>query len=208
MGDKIHMRQITGIFFRKLTNLQCSLLAGAILSLLACASASAKSDVFHDTSMDFGSIRTVAVMPLVNLTREQQANDRVRDVFVTALMATSGIYVIPTGEVARGIVSAGIANPTTPTPDEAVKLCKTSKIDAVFTGVLREYGEVRSGTAMANVISLSMQLMEGQTGKVVWSADTTQGGIGIVDRLFGGGGQPLNEITEKAVYEMLDKLFK
>jgi len=50
--------------------------------------------------------------------------------------------------------------------------------------------------------------MEGQTGKVVWSADTTQGGIGIVDRLFGGGGQPLNEITEKAVYEMLDKLFK
>ncbi len=106
------------------------------------------------------------------------------------------------------IISSSIANPTTPTPDEVTKLCKTIKVDAVFTGVVREYGEVRSGTAMANVISVSMQLMEGQTGKVVWSADTTQGGIGIVDRLFGGGGQALNDITEKAVDELINKLFK
>ncbi len=75
------------------------LLVGALLSLPVSAGA---AGVFHDTSMDFGSIRTVAVLPLVNLTREQQASDRVRDVFVTALMANSGIYVVPSGEVARG----------------------------------------------------------------------------------------------------------
>ena len=201
----IDMRQISGIFFRKVTGLKSFLLAGALLTLPVSAGA---AGVFHDTSMDFGSIRTVAVLPLVNLTREQQANDRVRDVFVTALMANSGIYVVPAGEVARGVVGSSIANPTTPTPDEIVKLCKTIKVDAVFTGVVREYGEVRSGTAMANVISVSLQLMEGQTGKVVWSADTTQGGIGIVDRLFGGGGQPLNAITEKAVDDLINKLFK
>jgi len=205
MGDMIDMRQISGIFFRKVTGLKSFLLAGALLTLPVSAGA---AGVFHDTSMDFGSIRTVAVLPLVNLTREQQANDRVRDVFVTALMANSGIYVVPAGEVARGVVGSSIANPTTPTPDEIVKLCKTIKVDAVFTGVVREYGEVRSGTAMANVISVSLQLMEGQTGKVVWSADTTQGGIGIVDRLFGGGGQPLNAITEKAVDDLINKLFK
>ena len=208
MGEKIDMKRITGFFSRRSAILKILFLTAGFLSISSVGNTAGTSGVFHDTSMDFGSIKTVAVLPLVNLTREQQAGDRVKDVFITALMANSGIYVVPSGEVARGVLSSSIANPTTPTPDEVVKLCKTIKVDAVFTGVVREYGEVRSGTAMANVISLSMQLMEGQTGKTVWSADTTQGGIGVVDRLFGGGGQPLNDITEKAVNDLIDKLFK
>ena len=199
------MKEMKGIFSRQLSALACLLLACTFLSFPVMAHA---ANVYHDTSMDFGSVKSVAVMPLGNLTREQQAADRFRDVFVTTLMANSGIYVMPSGEVARGMLSVGIANPTAPTADEVVKLCKSIKIDAVFTGVVREYGEVRSGTATANVISVSMQLMEGQTGKIVWSADTTQGGISVMDRLFGGGGQPLNNITEKAVDDLINKLFK
>jgi len=199
------MNKLKGIFSGQISALKYLLLIAAYLSIPAWSSA---AGVYQDTSMDFGSIRTLAVLPLVNLTREQQAGDRVRDVFVTALMANSGIYVMPSGEVARGIISAGIANPSAPTQDEVVKLCKTIKVDAVITGAVREYGEVRSGTAMANAISLSMQMMEGQTGKIVWSADSTQGGIGITDRLFGGGGQPLNVVTEEAVDDLLSKLFK
>jgi hypothetical protein len=208
MGEMTDMKRIKGIFSRRPTILKILFLTFGLMSFSSWGNAAGTTGVFHDTSMDFGSIKTVAVMPLVNLTREQQASDRVKDVFITALMASSGIYVVPAGEVARGVVSSSIANPTTPTPDEVVKLCKTVKVDALFTGVVREYGEVRSGTAMANVISMSMQLMEGQTGKIVWSADTTEGGIGVVDRLFGGGGQPLNDITQKAVNDLIDKLFK
>lgn len=198
------MRQIADILSGWLSRVSHPLAIAALLLFPLSASAA----VYHNTSMDFGSIKTVAVMPLVNLTREQQAADRVRDVFVTTLMSRSDIYVVPSGEVARGIISAGIANPSAPTPEEVVRICKTIKVDAVFTGVVREYGEVRSGTAMANVISASMQLMEGQTGKIVWSADTTQGGIGVMDRLFGGGGQPLNVVTEEAVDDLLNELFK
>ncbi len=199
------MNKIKDIFFRRLCTLVCLLSVCVIMSSPAMVDA---AGVYHDTSMDFGSVKSVAVLPLGNLTREQQAADRFRDVFVTTLMASSGIYVLPPGEVMRGMLSVGIANPTAPTPDEVVKLCKTIKVDAVFTGIVREYGEVRSGTATANVISVSMQLMEGQTGKIVWSADTTQGGISVLDRLFGGGGKPLNDITEKAVDDLINKLFK
>jgi hypothetical protein len=203
------MRQMTDIFAGMFLKLCILPIIAALMTFPSYeAVAASSSSVYHDSSMDFGSIKTVAVMPLVNLTRDQQAADRVRDVFVTTLMANSEIYVVPSGEVARGIISAGIANPAAPTPEEVIRLCKTIKVDSVFTGVLREYGEVRSGTAMANAISLSMQLMEGQTGKIVWSADTTQGGIGVMDRLFGGGGQPLNVVTEEAVDEIIKELFK
>lgn len=195
-------------FLRKMHGLKYVLVAVALLALPACARFSGPADVFHDTSMDFGSIKTVALMPIANLSKDSQGGDRVRDVFATMLMANSTIYVIPPGEVARAVAIAGVANPTSPTIDEVVKLCKALKADAVITGVLREYGEVRSGTAVANEISMSLQLMEGLTGKTVWSASSTKGGIGIDDRLLGGGGQPLNVVTEKAVYELLNKLFQ
>jgi len=158
--------------------------------------------------MDFGSIKSVAVMPFANLSKDQLAGERVRDVFNTMLMASGAIYSIPTGEVARGVAAAGIANPASPSPDDVMKMAKNVKVDAVISGVVREYGDVRSGTASADVISVSLQMMEAQTGRVVWSASTTQGGIGMMDRLFGGGGRPLNDVTEKAVNELINKLFE
>jgi len=163
---------------------------------------------FRNAEMDFGSIQTVAVMPLQNLSKDTLAGDRVRDVFIASLLATGGMYVIPPGEVARGIGGAGIANPTAPTPDEVIKLCKQLKIDGVITGTVREYGEVRSGSTAANAIAMGMQMFEGQTGKVIWSATTTQGGIGMMDRLFGGGGETMNKVTEKAVNDLISRFFK
>ena len=174
-------------------------------SLGGCAGT---GDVFRDTTMDFGSIKTVAVLPLANLSRDQLAGDRVRDAFNTMLLASGAVYAVPIGEVARGIAAAGMANPSTPSADDITKIAKSIKVDAVISGVIREYGDVRSGTSSADVISLSLQMMEGQTGRIVWSAGTTQGGIGLMDRLFGGGGRPLNDVTEKAVNALVNKLFE
>jgi hypothetical protein len=170
----------------------------------ACTSA----DLYKDPKMDFGSIYTVAVLPLTNLSKEQVASDRVRDVFVTMLLATGDVYVIPPGEVARGVALSGIANPSAPSNDEAKKLGTVLKADAIITGVVREYGEMRSGSAVANVLSLHLQMTEVQTGKVVWSVSSTKGGISFLDRLFGGGGEPMNDITEKTIKDVISKLFK
>jgi hypothetical protein len=158
--------------------------------------------------MDFGAIKTIAVMPFTSLTRDAVAADRVRDVFINKLLSTGAVYVLPTGEVARGVSRGEIQSPTALSGEDAVKLGGIVKVQAIITGVVREYGEVRSGTSSANIISLSLQMMETQTGKIVWTASSTKGGISLWDRLFGGGGQPMNKITEKAVNDLIDKLFK
>jgi hypothetical protein len=180
-----------------------------VLFLVVAASSPAAaqvSDVYSDPKMDFGTIHTVAVLPFTNLTRDQVVADRVRDVFVNMLLSTEAVYVLPVGEVGRGVAATPVANPNAPTPEEVVKLGALLKADAVFTGVVREYGEVRSGTTSANIISLSIQLLEAGTGKVVWSASSTRGGINLWNRLFGGGGQPLNRVTEEAIDALFDKL--
>jgi hypothetical protein len=176
-----------------------------VFSLMACTAA---SGIYRDPNMDFGTIQTIAVLPFVSLARDNVVAERVRDVFINKLLSTGGVYVLPVGEVARGVVRTEIISPATPSAEEVVKLASIIKAQAVITGVLKEYGEVRSGASSANVISLSLQMMEIQTGRVVWSASATKGGITIWDRLFGGGGQPMNRITEKAVNDLINKLFK
>jgi hypothetical protein len=177
------------------------------LVLQGCASSKLKV-VFRDPKMDFGTVQAVAVMPFTNLTRETMAGERIRDTFMTMLQATGAVYVIPPGEVGRGVSRLSIERPASPTAEDVTKFARNVNADAVFTGTVTEYGEVRSGTSTANVISVSMQMMEAQTGRVVWSASTTMGGVTTSDRMFGGGGEPMNATTQKAVDDLLEKLFR
>jgi hypothetical protein len=91
--------------------------------------------------------------------------------------------------------------------EEIGKFARIIRVDAVITGTVTEYGVVRSGSASANVISMNVQMIEVQTLRIVWTASATKGGISIWDRLFGSGGKPMNDVTMKAVIDVLNKLF-
>jgi len=177
-----------------------------IVFLLGCAPGSTLT-YYHDPSMDFAAVRSVAVMPFENLSREQNAGERVRDVFANSLLSTGAVYVIPSGEVSRGIARAGMVNPAVPSMEEIGKFAGIIRVDAVITGTVTEYGQVRSGNTTANVISMNVQMIEVQALRTVWTASATKGGISIWDRLFGAGGEPMNDVTMAAVNDVLNKLF-
>ena len=183
-------------------------LAAVVLALLASCAPSITSSVYRDPNMDFGAIQSVGVMPFQNLTRETLAADRVRNVFMNRLLSTGTLYVQPVGEIARVVNRLEIQTPATPSPEEVVKIAAALKTQAIITGVVQEYGEVRAGSSTANLISVSVQMLEAQTGRTVWTASSTKGGIGILDRLFGGGGQPMYDVTRDAVNDMIVQLFK
>lgn len=177
-----------------------------LIFLASCAWSPGHPD-YTNESMDFGAVRSVAVLPFMNLSSDDQAGERVRDAFMGMLLATEAIYVLPPGEVERGISRVGIRIPQTPTMEEVTKLKGVLEVDAVITGVLREYGVVRSGSAEANLVSLSLQMLETQTGSTVWAASSTRGGISLTDRLLGSGGRPMNDVTIQVIDDLLDELF-
>lgn len=184
------------------------LLAALPFLLLAACRGPGGSRTYHDTEMDFGSIHKVAVLPFANLSREAAGAERVREVFSNMLLATGAVYVLPPGEVMRGVTRVGIGDPRQPSVEEITKLGGLLKVDAVIRGVVQEYGEVRSASASANVVSISVEMYETATGKTVWVAAATRGGVRMSDRLLGSGGAPMNEVTERAVNDLLDKLFR
>jgi hypothetical protein len=190
----------------RFADLKYIILSSLIIFLFGCAPASTLT-YYHDPNMDFAAIRSVAVMPFQNLSRDNMAGERVRDVFAVSLLATGAVYVIPLGEVFRGTARAGILNPAAPSSEEISKFAGIIKVDAVITGTVTEYGAVRSGSTSANVISMNVQMIEVQSLRTVWTASATEGGISFVDRLLGSGGKPMNDVTMEAVDEILDKLF-
>jgi TolB-like protein len=188
--------------------LALAVIASFPLAMTGCASGRDKRSTFHDPNMDFGLIQSVAVMPFSDLSGTKNAESRVRDIFMTMLQATGAVYVVPPGEVARAVSRVTPSDPTTPSPDEVIAITKNTGADVVITGTVLEYGEVRSGSAASNVVSVTVRMIEGQTGRVIWSAAATRGGVGTSERLFGGGGEPMNVVTTQAVDDLLDRLFE
>jgi len=174
-----------------------------LIFLAACVSGA----VYLEPNMDFGSLRTVAVLPFQNLSDTAEAAERVRDTFTGRLLATGALYVLPPGEVARGMSRISRIAPEGPSIEQVKQLSTILEVDGIFAGVVREYGTVRSGATSANIVSVSLELIESENGMVVWSAASTRGGVGIWDRLIGGGGEPMDKVTVKVVDDLLDKLF-
>ena len=182
------------------------LLLMIFLASMAGCSTAPDADVYHDPAMDFQALRTVAILPLKNLTKDRSASDLVRDVFANVLLATEAFYVLPSGEVNRGISRSQMVDRTDPSPEETIRLAKIIGADAVITGVLREYGTIRSGTMSVNGISMSLKMFEAGTGTVIWSASSTKSSMNTWVRLFGGG-KSMNQVTRETVEELLDSLF-
>ena len=167
----------------------------------------ASDDVYFEPNMDFGSLQSVAVLPFHNLSSVDEAGERVRDTFMGRLLATGAVYVLPPGEVARGISKISRVPTSGPSTNQIKQLSTILEVEAFITGVVKEYGAVRSGATSANVVSVSLQMIEISSGQIVWSASSTKGGVNLLDRLFGGGGKPMDTVTVKAVDDLLDKLF-
>jgi hypothetical protein len=177
------------------------------LSSIACAGGRGKRG-YQDANMDFGAVKTVAVLPFSNLSRDASAAERVREIFSSMLLASGSVYVLPPGEVVRGYSRLNITDPRAPSVEEITKLGGVLKADAILRGVVKEYGEVRSGSSSGNVVSVGLEMYETSTGKIIWSATSTKGGIGFGDRLLGGGGEPMEVVTEQVADELLNKLFR
>ena len=58
--------------------------------------------------------------PFTNLTPTQAAGERVRDVFMTMLQATGTFYVVPPGEVTRGVTRSRVQNAAQPTAEDLI----------------------------------------------------------------------------------------
>lgn len=176
----------------------------AVLSALLCAACGGPRQ-YVKKDVDFSTIHTVAVLPFENVTGDRLSAERVQRIFVTELLNLDVFEVVEPGLVARTAKGAAL-DPATIAPEDAKKLGKELKTQALFLGSVMEYEEVRSGSVAVPRVTLQLRLIETETGSTVWSISRSKSGTTVAARMFGVGGNTLIGLTQDLIREELGAL--
>jgi TolB-like protein len=177
-----------------------------ILTGLGCAS-SLQPTEFTNPDVDFGFIERVAVLPFENLSSDQQAGFRATRLMITELLASGAVDVVEPGEV-EGALAKIRGRPSQPSIEEIVGLGQSLQVQAVILGTVAQSEILRSGAVAIPAVTLDAQMVETETGAIIWAATHTEKGGSASARFLGSGGQPISATTRKCVQELLASLLQ
>lgn len=172
---------------------------------LSCAR---RATSYLDPEADFSLIRRVAVLPMENLTNEITAGEKVRQLLMIELLASGSVEVVDVGEVGRALSAQSVVKPMSPGTEEIRKLGKELGVQALLGGSVQEFSQGRASGAQATAVSLAFRMVETDTGRVVWSSNVSQSGVGAMSRLFGVGGDSATDRAHKLIRKALRSLVR
>lgn len=176
----------------------------AALTSLSC-SGTIGSTEFTNPAIDFSFVERVAVLPFENLSADRQAGLRATRLMITELLASGAVDVVEPGEVEGALARLG-GSRTRPNTEEIVILGQALGVQAVVVGTVAQSDILRSGAVGIPVVTLDTQMVEAETGAIIWAATHTEKGKGFSARVLGTGGQPISETTRLCVQTLLASL--
>ena len=78
----------------------------------------------------------------------------------------------------------------------------------LFLGSVGESSGTRAGSSTTYYVTLTVRLVETDTGVTVWSTTQTEGGSGFWSTLLGTAQAPASEVTRAAVESCINTLVK
>lgn len=183
---------------------------GLIISILfVVTGCRSEIPVYHmSEDIDFSFYKRVAVVPFDNLTNDKYADEIVRQVVVSELLASGLVDVVFPGEVKNAIAELGIKSVSTLTANQIKALSNNLKAEALIVGAVEEYGEVKMGNISAPQVTISLMMADANTGSIVWSITKTRGGASFMARHFGARHETLSETVLLLVRESIRTLYK
>ncbi len=161
---------------------------------------------FVHPSFNFDYVERVAVVSIENLTGDQGAGARATRYLVSELLATEAFDVVEPGEVTRALSANGVLDGAQITEEQAKAVGKELRAQGLFVGSIGESATVRSGSASSNYVTISLRMIETDTGQTVWSTTHTEGGRGFWSSLFGTGTPSIGEVTRRCVEKCVGTL--
>ena len=177
------------------------------LFLHACGGKRAPS-YYINQDTDFSFIKTVAVLPLDNLTNDRFAGESVRQVIISELLASGLADVVCPGDVACACETVKIKPGQSPSAEQIRAIGKTLKVQAVIFGTVNKYGEIREGNVSAPEISITLMMADTNSGSIIWSVTKTYGGVDFWAKHFGTRADTMSETVLRVVRAAIRTLCK
>jgi TolB-like protein len=178
-----------------------------VLGMLAACASESRMSVYRHPNADLGAFKRVAVLPLDNLTTDRFASERVREVLVVELSSMETFQVVESGEVNRVLRALNITNLSEAGPELIGKIGKELKAEALLLGSVMEFRERQAGALTSPEVSISLRMVEAETGTVIWSASDSRKGMGVWTRLFGVGEESQTQAMRELLRKLLDTLY-
>lgn len=157
-------------------------------------------------NVDFGYMERATVLPFRNLTGDDLADERVQSIFLMEILEADILDMVDAREAAATLVAMDLSPGAPLTPEQAVELGKRLNVDALFTGTVEEYGVNRANRSAEAEVTLVVEMIETQTGVVVWRSQVHESGSTFWSRLFGSGTRDLYSVSRRAVRKALGTL--
>ena len=195
----------SGSFFRLGKKTFCVLLLmGVSLGLAGCGFPfMGKSKAFVRENVDFGFVQKIAVLPVENNSKDEFAPELVRDITITRILAMKLFDVTDKGLVDSFLREEAI-DPGKPLDVSTIKrLGQKLNVQSLLLTTLDIAADSRKGTMSYPEVSVTLRLLEVETGLVIWQAGGHQSGDSFLRRLFGLGGRDKYQVTLSLVDNIL-----
>jgi hypothetical protein len=180
--------------------------AFAIAALLAGCAASPR--LFVNRQADMTLYKHVVVVPFSNLTNEPFATGRILRALTTELVIADRFQMIDPSTLLGELEKANV----TPDPTGQIELRQLQAVaaklnaTAIIRGTVTEYGIHRQGTDEYPVVAFDCEMVDVQTGIVIWRMSISESGKGRLPLIGGAGERTFSHVTQAACQRAVDLL--
>jgi len=182
-------------------------LLGLMLALIMLASCAPQATSYVRDDVDFSYVRRVAVFPFQNLSQDVHASQRLQSIFVAEILAQDALVILEQGETLHAMAKLRLSPAAQLSKEQIIALGQALSVDAIFFGTIEEYGVERISDGRTYSVTASFNLVETETGLMVWNSQTRADGTSFWRRLFGGGSASLYDVSRDAIQQALETLF-
>lgn len=161
---------------------------------------------YVNPNVDFGFMQRAAVLPYQNLSSDQLADERMQSIFLMEILKADVLEIIDPRETISAMNSLGLSAESALTSQQAVALGEKLGVDALFFGIVEEYGYSRGDRRRGPEITAVFGMQETETGSVVWRSQVHATGSSFWKKLFGGGAADLYTVSRETVRKALRTL--
>lgn len=175
-----------------------TVLLSLLLSLPGCSSSAPPIESYLRENVNLALIQTIAVLPFEGGGRSA----RIRELTITQLLANNIFDIVDKGLVDKFLQQEAI-NPGTPLDTFTLRrLGESLGVKVVLLGSVEEVTNSR-GSASYPEITMTLRLVECETGKVLWQASGMGSGYSTADRLFGLAPKDRFQVTLDLLYDLM-----
>ncbi len=153
------------------------------------------------------SLRSVAVLPLENLTRFPDAGEIVAELFTNELYRVDHFRVMDRNQVKRLMREKRITPPQVVDRRAAQAIGRELEVDAVLIGSVSEYWyrlerRTRRPGGEEPAVGINARLVDVETGEVIWASSHSRSSYDV----FSADRDHLNRVAQITVANMVDSL--